>query len=114
GGLTEEHQRLAGLRIYQKARQLSRLIMDLTLIGRIDELAPGLAREPVDLAGLAQETVADVQRRYPDLAIEIAARKPAAQAEGSPSWLRLAIRALLDNAVRRRPGTPARAQLPLA
>jgi len=113
GGLTEEHQRLAGLRIYQKARQLSRLIMDLTLIGRIDELAPGLAREPVDLAGLAQETVADVQRRYPDLAIEIDARKPAAPAEGSPYWLRLAIRELLDNAVRFRPGPTGRVDVRL-
>ena len=113
GGLSPEHQRLAGLRVYQKARQLSRLIMDMTLMGRIDELTPGLAREPMDLAGLVDEIVSDMQRRYPDLAIELKTARPSAPIQGNPYWLRLAIRELLDNAVRFRPGPTGRVDVGL-
>ncbi len=84
GGLSPEHQRLAGLRIYQKARQLSRLIMDMTLMGRIDELAPGLAKESMDLVSLVDEIVRDMQRRHADLAIELKAVKPSAPVHGNP------------------------------
>lgn len=114
GGLSPEHQRLAGLRVYQKARQLSRLIMDMTLMGRIDELTPALARESMDLAGLVGEIVGEMERRFPDLAIELKTARPSAPIQGNPYWLRLAIRELLDNAVRFRPGPTGRVDVGLA
>src|SRR6184192_3228752 len=52
GGLSAEHQKLAGARIYEKARQLSRLIMDMSLVGRLDELGSAMAKEELDLVEL--------------------------------------------------------------
>ena len=100
GGLGAEHQRLAGLRIYEKARQLSRLITDMMLVARFDELGPGLSRSTLDLGALVHRQVEDVRRSYPDLAIELVHEQPASTVQGNPDWLRLAVRELLDNAAR--------------
>src|SRR6202011_1068234 len=54
GGLSPEHQKLAGARIYEKARQLSRLIMDMSLVGRFDELGGTMTREAIDRVGLLE------------------------------------------------------------
>jgi signal transduction histidine kinase len=70
GGLRPEHQKLAGSRILEKTRQLSRLIMDMSLVGRFDELGPSMATEPIDLVELVEPLVKDQQRRFPDLAID--------------------------------------------
>src|ERR1700694_4257022 len=51
GGLAPEHQKLAGARIYEKTLQLSRLIMDMSLVGRFDELGSSQARHAIDLVG---------------------------------------------------------------
>ena len=108
GGLSPEHQKLAGARIYEKARQLSRLIMDMSLVGRFDELGPSMAREPIDLVGLMEPMVKDHQRRFGDLAIEFKFDVPHALVNGNTYWLHLAIRELLDNAVRFRSGPSGR------
>jgi signal transduction histidine kinase len=108
GGLSPEHQKLAGSRIYEKARQLSRLIMDMRLVGRFDELGPSMAREATDLVGLTEPMIKDQQRRFPDLAIEFSFDTLHAMVNGNPYWLHLAIRELLDNAVRFRPGPTGR------
>ena len=113
GGLSPEHQKLAGTRIYEKARQLSRLIMDMSLVGRFDELGPAMAREPIDLVGLTQPMVKDQQRRFGDLAIEFSFDAPRAMVEGNTYWLHLAVRELLDNAVRFRPGPTGRIDVSL-
>jgi signal transduction histidine kinase len=108
GGLSPAHQKLAGARIYEKARQLSRLIMDMSLVGRFDELGPSMAREPIDLIGLLEPMVKDQQRRFADLAIDFRFDTPHAMVNGNTYWLHLAIRELLDNAVRFRPGPSGR------
>jgi signal transduction histidine kinase len=113
GGLSPEHQKLAGTRIYGKARQLSRLIMDMSLVGRFDELAPSMAREPIDLIGLMEPMVKDQQRRFADLAIDFSFDAPHAMVNGNSYWLHLAIRELLDNAVRFRPGPSGRIDVSL-
>jgi len=113
GGLSPEHQKLAGTRIYEKARQLSRLIMDMSLVGRFDELGPSMAREPIDLVGLMEPIVKDQQRRFGDLAIEFSFDAPHAMVNGNTYWLHLAIRELLDNAVRFRPGPTGRIDVSL-
>jgi len=100
GGLGAEHQRLAGLRVYEKARQLSRLITDMMLLARFDELGPGLPRARVDLRALVEEQVDEVRRKYPDLAIELALDQGPAIVLGNLDWLVVAIRELLDNAAR--------------
>jgi signal transduction histidine kinase len=114
GGLSPEHQKLAGTRIYEKARQLSRLIMDMSLVGRFDELGPSMARGPIDLVGLMDPMVKDQQRRFADLAIEFTFDAPRAMVNGNTYWLHLAIRELLDNAVRFRPGPTGRIDVSLA
>src|ERR1700736_5994013 len=78
GGLSPEHQKLAGTRIYEKARQLSRLIMDMSLVGRFDELGPSMAQEPIDLVGLLEPMIKDQQRRFADLAIDFSFDVPRA------------------------------------
>src|SRR6202045_4933801 len=114
GGLSPEHQKLAGLRIFEKTRQLSRLIMDMSLVGRFDELGPSIATEPIALVGLLEPMVKDQQRRFPDLAIDFRMDVLAAPVRGNPYWLHLAIRELLDNAVRFRPGPTGRIDVTLA
>jgi signal transduction histidine kinase len=113
GGLSPEHQKLAGTRIYEKARQLSRLIMDMSLVGRFDELGPSMAREPIDLVGLMEPMVKDQQRRFADLAIDLSFDARQAMVDGNTYWLHLAIRELLDNAVRFRPGPTGRIDVSL-
>jgi signal transduction histidine kinase len=114
GGLSPEHQKLAGTRIYEKARQLSRLIMDMSLAGRFDELGPSMPRQPIDLVGLLEPMVKDQQRRFGDLAIELSFNAPQAMVNGNTYWLHLAIRELLDNAVRFRPGPTGRIDISLS
>src|SRR5206468_2710778 len=113
GGLSPEHQKLAGTRIYEKTRQLSRLIMDMSLVGRFDELGPSMAREPIDLVGLMEPMVKDHQRRFGDLAIEFGFDTTDAVVNGNAYWLHLAFRELLDNAVRFRPGPTGRIDVSL-
>ena len=113
GGLSPEHQKLAGLRIFEKTRQLSRLIMDMSLVGRFDELGPSIATEPIDLVELLEPMVKDQQRRFPDLAIDFRMDVLAAPVRGNPYWLHLAIRELLDNAIRFRPGPTGRIDVSL-
>ena len=108
GGLSAEHQKLAGARIYEKARQLSRLIMDMSLIGRFDELGPSMASEAIDLVDLLEPMIKDQQRRFADLAIEFSFDTLHATVSGNTYWLHLALRELLDNAVRFRPGPTGR------
>ena len=114
GGLSAEHQKLAGARIYEKTRQLSRLIMDMSLVGRFDELGPSMPREALDLVGLLEPMIKDQQRRFPDLAIDFRFDALEAPLDGNPYWLHLAIRELLDNAVRFRPGPTGRIDVGLA
>ena len=113
GGLSPEHQKLAGTRIYEKARQLSRLITDMTLVGRFDELGPTMPREALDLVELMEPIVKDQQRRFADLAIDFSLDAPTAAIDGNGYWLRLAIRELLDNAVRFRSGPTGRIDIRL-
>jgi signal transduction histidine kinase len=113
GGLTMEHQKLAGTRIYEKARQLSRLIMDMNLVGRFDELGPSMAMQAIDLVDLIEPMVKEHQRRFADLAIDLRLDVRSAPVRGNPYWLHLAIRELLDNAVRFRPGPTGRIDVSL-
>jgi signal transduction histidine kinase len=111
GGLSPDQEKLAGARVYEKGRQLSRLISDMGLVGRLDELGPGIPTETVDLADLVEGIVKDRQRRFGDLAIDLDLRVPSAPVQGNPYWLHLAINELLDNAVRFRPGPTGRIDL---
>ena len=114
GGLSPEHQKLAGTRVYEKARQLSRLIMDMSLVGRFDELRPPIPSETLDLVELLEPMIKDQQRRFADLAIDFSFHARSAPVNGNAYWLRLAIRELLDNAVRFRPGPTGRIDIRLA
>jgi signal transduction histidine kinase len=108
GGLSPEHQKLAGLRIYEKARQLSRLIADMGLVARFDELGPDMPRHDVDLVALLEGMVKDLQRRFADLAVDLQLSELTAPVKGNAYWLGLALRELLDNAIRFRPGPTGR------
>jgi signal transduction histidine kinase len=114
GGLSPEHQKLAGTRIYEKARLLSRLIMDMSLVGRFDELGPSLPKQDLDLVALVEPMVKEHQRRFADLAIDLRLDTLAAPVRGNAYWLHLAIRELLDNAVRFRPGPTGRIDVTVA
>jgi signal transduction histidine kinase len=114
GGLGAEHQKLAGARIYEKARQLSRLIADLSLVGRLDELGPGLPLAELDLIDVVEPVTKDIQRRFADLAINLRLEVPSAPVRGNAAWLHHAVRELLDNAVRFRPGPTGRIDVSLS
>lgn len=114
GGLSEEHQQLAGTRIYEKAKLLSRLINDLSLVARLDELGPSLRREKLDLVGLLEPVVEELQRRFPDMAIDFQFSESRAEVTGNAYWLGLAIRELLDNAIRFRPAPGGRIDLSIS
>jgi signal transduction histidine kinase len=87
--------------------------MDMSLVGRFDELGPSIATEPIDLVELVEPMVKDQQRRFPDLAIDYVLDVLAAPVRGNPYWLHLAIRELLDNAIRFRPGPTGRIDVTL-
>lgn len=108
GGLNEDQERLAGARVYEKGRRLSRLITDMSLVGRLDELSASIATERVDLVELVERIVKDQQRQYPDLAIDLDLQALRAPVRGNASWLHLAMQELLDNAVRFRPSPTGR------
>jgi signal transduction histidine kinase len=112
GGLSPEHQQLAGLRVYEKAKQLSRLIMDMMLAARLDEVLMGLALDELDLVPLLESLVSDATRRFPDLAITFSCPVEEAPLQGNPEWLGLALRELIDNGARFRPG-PGRLEISL-
>ena len=114
GGLSEEHQKLAGARIYEKARQLSRLIMDMSLVGRFDELGPPMVHDDLDLVQVIEPMVKELRRRFADLAIDLKLGVLEAPVRGNGYWLHLAIRELLDNAVRFRPGPTGRIDVSIA
>jgi two-component system, OmpR family, sensor kinase len=86
----------------------------MSLVGRFDELGPSIATEPIDLVGLLEPMIKDQQRRFPDLAIDLRLDVLTAPVRGNPHWLHLAIRELLDNAVRFRPGRTGRIDVTLA
>ncbi len=113
GGLSPAHQQLAGLRIYQKARQLNRLITGLSQVARFDEIGPGMPKEDLDLAALLAELVRDAQRRALDLAVLLHLDIVAAPVRGNRVWLAIAIQELLENAMRFRPG-PGRVDVQLS
>lgn len=114
GGLNEDQEKLAGARVYEKGRQLSRLITDMSLVGRLDELNGSIAAERVDLVELVERIVKDQQRRHPDLAIDLDLEVLEAPIRGNASWLHLAIQELLDNAVRFRPSPTGRIGITLS
>jgi signal transduction histidine kinase len=114
GGLSAEHQHLAGIRIYEKAKLLSRLINDLSLVARLDELGPSLARQDLDLVALLEPVVDELQRRFPDMAIDFQFGEARAEVTGDAYWLRLAVRELLDNAIRFRPSPGGRIDLSIS
>jgi signal transduction histidine kinase len=114
GGLNEQQEKLAGARIYEKGRRLSRLITDMSLVGRLDELSASIASDQVNLAELIEAIVKDQQRRHPDLAIDLDLEALEAPVQGNASWLHLAIRELLDNAVRFRPTPTGRIGITLS
>ena len=114
GGLNEEQEKLAGSRVYEKGRRLSRLITDMSLVGRLDELSTGIATERVDLVDLVERIVKDQQRRHPDLAIDLDLKALEAPVQGNASWLHLAVQELLDNAVRFRPTPTGRIGITLS
>src|ERR1700716_214843 len=57
GELSREHQKLAGARILEKTRQLTRLIRDLSLVSRFDELGPSMTTEPINLVELLEPMI---------------------------------------------------------
>ena len=114
GELSREHQKLAGARILEKTRQLSRLIMDMSLVSRFDELGPSMTTEPINLVELLEPMIKDQQRRFPDLAIDFRLDVLAAPVRGNSYWLHLAIRELLDNATRFRPAPTGRIDVTLS
>jgi signal transduction histidine kinase len=114
GGLDVEQEKLAGTRIYEKGRQLSRLITDMSLVGRLDELSGSIATEQIDLVELVEPIVKDQQRRFADLAIDLDLKVLTSPVQGNASWLHLAIRELLDNAVRFRPSPTGRIGITLS
>src|SRR3989442_6489755 len=59
--------------------------------------------EDLDLVALVEPMVKELQRRYADLAIDLRLDVLVAPVRANGYWLHLAIRELLDNAVRFRP-----------
>ncbi|HTR89321.1 MAG TPA: HAMP domain-containing sensor histidine kinase [Solirubrobacteraceae bacterium] len=96
---------LAMRRIEQESVRMGLLVEDLLTLARLDEEREA-AREPVDLAGLAGDAVADARATAPERAIGL--RAPArALVAGDAHQLRQVLANLLANALTHTPaGTP--------
>src|SRR2546425_2945326 len=88
--------------------------MDMSLVGRLDELGSAMAKDELDLVDLVEPMVKEQQRRFADLAIDLRLAVLTAPMQGNSYWLHLAVRELLDNAVRFRPGPTGRIDVALA
>jgi two-component system OmpR family sensor kinase len=84
-------------RIEEESARMSELVDDLLLLARLDQ-GPTLERQPVDLAALVREIVADAHAVTPDRTIEVDA-PPILEVPGDEGRLRQAVGNLVRNAV---------------
>jgi two-component system OmpR family sensor kinase len=97
-------------RIEQEAERMGVLVDDLLLLARLDQGRP-LAREPVELATLARDAVADARAVEPDRPIDLVAPE-ALEVIGDEGRLRQVVGNLLSNVrTHTPPGTPAHVSL---
>jgi two-component system OmpR family sensor kinase len=94
-------------RIEDESTRMGVLVEDLLTLARLDQL-PDLARDPVDLTGLARDAVDDARAAAPDRAIELRGGDDGdVRALGDASRLRQVIGNLMRNALMHTPaGTP--------
>ena len=93
----EAGTRLAMRRIEEESQRMGLLVEDLLTLARLDE-APGLRREPVDLAALTRDAVQDARATAPDRSIALTAAGSAVLS-GDAHQLRQVLANLLRNAL---------------
>lgn len=97
---TRQHalaQTLAGL------DRATRLVEQMLRLARLDPLAQLAQTQPVDLVALAQRVAAGAQDAAPHARIALELAEDAAPVPGDPDLLEVALRNLIDNAIRYSP-----------
>jgi two-component system OmpR family sensor kinase len=87
-------------RIEEEAARMGVLVEDLLALARLDEVRDAV-REPVDLAGIARDAVADARATAPERAFELSADE--ATVLGAADQLRQVLANLLRNAITHTP-----------
>jgi signal transduction histidine kinase len=86
--------------ISRSADALSRLVLNLLTMGRLEEGRLHLMRRVVWLAELVDELVTEMELYHPGLEKRIERTLPAAQVSVDPDYLKLAISNIIDNAIK--------------
>jgi two-component system OmpR family sensor kinase len=105
GGLADRDELDGAMRrVEQEGQRMSALVEDLLLLARLDQGRP-LAHEPVDLAAIAADAVADLRALEPDRPVELETEP--AEVIGDDARLRQAVGNLVANVrVHTPPTTP--------
>ena len=90
-----------------EAARLQHLVENLLDFGRMEAGRAPVARQPVDLGALVDSVVEEVRRqpRATNATIDVVGPDEAVPLEGDPDGLRLALRNLVENAVKYSPGS---------
>jgi len=101
--LSPEQRAEVGLALGRNADALSRVVLNLLNIGRVEAGRLRLQLQPVSLPELAQELLSELEPYYPGLPGRLQQQLPAATVQADPELLKLVLSNLLDNAVKYSP-----------
>jgi two-component system sensor histidine kinase KdpD len=87
----------------EEAEHLGQLIDDSVEMARLDTARIEIRGEPMDVRNVVKEAISSLQQEIDDRPLEVSAADPVPLIDGDPRLVRLAVKQLLDNALKYSP-----------